>query len=122
MRSGPSGTRAPLPGSLRDALLGGSFALYAWIWLVTGMILIATGPLVLGPSDRPSAEMSWWVGIVATSLGAISAMFLVPYYPVWALISLGLAALAIYGLAAHYGEKPDRWSVARDGSGACDGH
>ena len=90
---------------LRHALLGHSLTTYAWVWLITGIILIAAGVLVLGPSDQPSAEVSRWIGIIAASLGAISAMFLVPYFPVWSLIYIVLAALVIYGLAAGYGEE-----------------
>jgi hypothetical protein len=95
----------PIPGGLRNALLGHGFITYGWVWLITGIILIAAGVLVLGPSSQPGAEASRWVGIVAASLGAISAIFLVPYFPVWALIYIALAALVIYGLAAHYGEE-----------------
>jgi hypothetical protein len=97
--------KGPLPGGLRSALLGHSVVTYGWIWLITGVILIAAGVLVLGPSDQPSAEISRWIGIVAASLGAISAIFLVPYFPVWTLIYVVLAVLVIYGLAAHYGEE-----------------
>jgi hypothetical protein len=91
-----------LPYGLRGALLGHSLTTYGWIWLVIGVILIAAGVLVLGPSDRPAAEASRWVGIVAASLGAISAIFVMPYYPVWALLYIILAVLVIYGLSAHY--------------------
>jgi hypothetical protein len=78
---------------------------YGWIWLITGVILIAAGALVLGPGDRPGAEISRWVGIVAASLGAISAIFVMPYYPVWALVYIAIAIMVIYGLSAHYGEQ-----------------
>ena len=94
-----------LPDGLQGALLGHSLTTYGWIWLITGVILIAAGALVLGPSDRPAAEVSRWVGIIAASLGAISAIFVMPYYPVWALLYIVLAVLVIYGLSAHYGEQ-----------------
>ena len=99
------GYHGSIPDGLRGALLGHSLATYGWIWLIIGAILIAAGVLVLGPSDRPSAEVSRWVGIVAASLGAISAMFVVPYYPVWSFIYIAIAILVIYGLSAHYGEQ-----------------
>src|SRR5690348_9839050 len=67
------GYNGPLPDGLRGALLGHSLTTYGWIWLITGVILIAAGALVLGPGDRPGAEISRWAGIVAASLGAISA-------------------------------------------------
>ena len=93
-----------IPYGLRGALLGHTLATYGWIWLITGVILIAAGLLVLGPGDRPSAETSRWVGIVAASLGAISAILVMPYYPVWALAYIAIAIMVIYGLSAHYGE------------------
>ena len=99
------GYHGSLPDGLQGALLGHSLATYGWVWLIIGVILIAAGALVLGPSDRPSAEISRWVGIVAASLGAISAIFVMPYYPVWSLIYIAIAILVIYGLSAHYGEE-----------------
>jgi hypothetical protein len=74
--------------------------------LVAGTILLAAGILVLGPSTRPSAEIARWVGIVAAGLGALSGIILVPYYPVWALIYVGIAIAVIYGLTAHFTPTP----------------
>jgi hypothetical protein len=99
------GYHGSIPDGLHGALLGHSLATYGWIWLIIGVILIAAGVLVLGPSDRPSAEISRWVGIVAASLAAISAMFVVPYYPVWSLIYIAIAIMVIYGLAARYSDQ-----------------
>ena len=99
------GYHGATPNHLQDAVLGQSLTTYAWIWLIIGAILIAAGALVLGPSDRPAAEISRWVGIVAASLGAISAIFVMPYYPVWSLLYIILAVLVVYGLSAHYGEQ-----------------
>jgi hypothetical protein len=69
------------------------------------VILIVAGALLLGPSDRPSAEVSRWIGIIAAALAAISAIFLMPYYPVWSLIYIAIAIMVIYGLSAHHGEQ-----------------
>ena len=69
------------------------------------MILIAAGALVLGPSDRPSAEISRWIGIIAAALAAVTAIFVMPYYPVWSLIYIAIAIMVIYGLSAHYSEQ-----------------
>jgi hypothetical protein len=97
--------RGSIPYGLRGALLGHSLTTYGWIWLIIGVVLVAAGVLVLGPSRDPSAEVSRWVGIVAASLGAISAIFVMPYYPVWSLIYIAIAIMVIYGLSAHYGEQ-----------------
>lgn len=99
------GYHGPVPGNLQGALLGHSLATYGWIWLVTGVILIAAGVLVLGPADQPSAEISRWIGIIAAGLAAISAMFVVPYYPVWALIYIAIAVMVIYGLSAGFSQQ-----------------
>jgi hypothetical protein len=55
--------------------------------------------------DRPSAEISRWIGIIAAALGAITAIFVVPYNPVWSLIYIAIAIMVIYGLSAHYDER-----------------
>jgi hypothetical protein len=99
------GYHGTIPYSLQGALLGHSLKTYGWIWLIIGAILIAAGVLVLGPSNRPSAEVSRWVGIIAAALAAISAIFVMPYYPVWSLIYIALAVMVIYGLAARYSEQ-----------------
>ena len=99
------GYHGAVPDGLQGALLGHSLATYGWVWLIAGIILIAAGALVLGPSDRPGAEVSRWIGIIAAGLGAISAIFVIPYYPVWALIYIIIAIMVIYGLSAHYGDQ-----------------
>jgi hypothetical protein len=99
------GYHGAIPDNLRDALLGHSLAAYGWIWLIIGVILIVAGALVLGPGDRPGAEISRWVGIIAAALAAITAIFVMPYYPVWSLIYIAIAIMVIYGLSAHYGEQ-----------------
>ena len=99
------GYHGAIPGNLQGALLGHSLKTYGWIWLIIGVILIIAGASVLGPSDRPSAEVFRWVGIAAAALAAISAIFVMPYYPVWSLIYIAIAVMVIYGLSAHYSEQ-----------------
>jgi hypothetical protein len=36
---------------------------------------------------------------------AISAIFVMPYYPVWSLIYIVIAVMVIYGLSARYSEQ-----------------
>ena len=99
------GYHGAIPDNLQGALLGHSLATYGWRWLIIGVILIVAGALVLGPSDQRSAEVSRWIGIVAAALAAISAIFVMPYYPLWALIYIAIAVMVIYGLSARYGEQ-----------------
>jgi hypothetical protein len=102
------GYHGALPDGLQGALLGHSLTTYGWIWLIAGVILIASGASLFGPSDRPSAEIARWVGIIAASLGAISAIFVMPYYPVWSLLYVIIAVMVVYGLVAGYGEKTEK--------------
>jgi len=99
------GYHGAVPDDLQGALLGHSLATYGWVWLVTGVILIAAGVLVLGPSDQPSAEVSRWIGIIAASLDALAAIVVIPYYPVWSLIDIAIAVMVIYGLSAHFSDQ-----------------
>jgi hypothetical protein len=99
------GYHGAIPNNLQGALLGHSLRTYGWVWLVTGVILIAAGILVMGPSDKPSAEVSRWIGIIAAALGAIAAMFVIPYYPVWSLIYIAITVMVIYGLSAHFSDR-----------------
>jgi hypothetical protein len=72
--------------------------------VVIGIVLVAAGVLVMGPGNQPSAEVSRFIGVLSATLGAISAIILVPYYPVWALIYIALSVMVIYGLTAHFGD------------------
>ena len=88
---------------LHNAVFGHSLTTYGWIWLIVGVILIASGFLVL-TGRTVSAEVARWIGIVAAGIAAITAVSWLPYYPVWSLIYIGLSVLVIYGLVAHFGE------------------
>jgi hypothetical protein len=92
----------PVVDNLHDAIFGHSLTTYGWIWLIVGIVLIASGFLVLS-SARVGAEISRWIGVVAAAIAGITAVSWLPYYPVWALIYVGLSILVIYGLVAHFG-------------------
>jgi hypothetical protein len=66
---------------------------WGWIHLVLGLAVFATG---LGLFARRS-----WAGITAlvlVMLSALSNFFFIPYYPVWALLVLGLDVWVIWAL------------------------
>lgn len=44
-----------------------------------------------------------WAGIVAGAIGCISAIWRMPYYPIWSLTYIALGALVIYAHAAYGG-------------------
>jgi hypothetical protein len=91
----------PVVDNLHDAIFGHSLTTYAWIWEIVGIILIASGFLVLSSATR-SAQISRWIGVVAAGIAAITAVSWLAYYPVWSLIYVGLSILVIYGLVAHF--------------------
>ncbi len=87
-----------VPQSLQGALFGTSLTTYGWIYLVVGIILIGAGVgLATG------SEVARWIGIVSGSVTAISAVWLVPYYPIWSLVYVALGVLVVYALAAYGG-------------------
>ena len=46
------------------------------------------------------SQLGRWVGIAAGALGAISAIWWMPYYPIWSLTYIALGVFVIYTLAA----------------------
>ena len=89
----------PVSGNLQSALLGHSLTTYGWVWLVVAIILFAAG---LGVIVRQ--QFARWFGIVAAALAAISAIWWMPYYPIWSFTYIIIAMFVIYTLAA-YGER-----------------
>src|SRR4051812_635467 len=67
-----------IPENLEGALFGRSLSTYGWIYLVVGAILILSSVAVLSRS-----QFARWIGIIAGAIGAISAMWWMPFYPVW---------------------------------------
>lgn len=88
----------PLPSNLQQTLLGHSLTTYGWVWLFLAMILFGSGLAVMVRS-----QFARWIGIAAGGLGAISAIWWMPYYPVWSLTYVFIGILVIYGLTAHGG-------------------
>ncbi|HET6793741.1 MAG TPA: hypothetical protein VFH45_04835 [Acidimicrobiales bacterium] len=89
-----------LPDNLKDGVLGSNLSHYAWLWLGVGIVLFVSSFAVIAQS-----QVARWVGIVAAGIGAISAMFWMPYYPVWSLVYVGLGVLTMYALIAHGGRE-----------------
>jgi len=87
-----------VPDKLEGAVLGTSLTTYGWVWIVVGVILIVSSFAVLSRS-----QFARWIGIIAGGIMAISAIWWMPYYPVWSLVYIMIGALVVYGLAAHGG-------------------
>ena len=52
------------------------------------------------------SQFSRWFGIAAGAIGAISAIWWMPFYPVWSLTYVFICVLIIYTLAAHGQKEP----------------
>ena len=89
-----------VPGDLEGALFGHSLKTYGWVWLVVAALLLVSAFIVYSGS-----QFGRWVGLTAAALAAISAIWWMPYYPVWSLVYVGLAGAVIYALAKYGGVK-----------------
>ena len=85
-----------VPENLQNALWGHTLKNYGWLWLVVGIILILCAFGVMARS-----QISRWIGIFAGAVAAISAIWWMPYYPVWSLVYIGVGIFVIYALAAY---------------------
>jgi hypothetical protein len=92
--------KGPVSDDLQNAVFGHSLNTYGWIYLIVAIILIGSSFGVLSGS-----EFSRWIGIVAGAIMAISAIWWMPYYPIWSLAYIGIGVLVIYALAAYGGHK-----------------
>ncbi len=91
-----------VPDKLEGAVLGTSLSTYGWLWIAVGVVLILSSFAVLQGSP-----LARWIGIVAGAVLAISAMWWMPYYPVWTIAYVAIGILVIYALAAHGGRRSD---------------
>jgi asparagine N-glycosylation enzyme membrane subunit Stt3 len=87
-----------VPEHLQNALFGTTLKNYGWLWLIIGILLILCAFGVVARS-----QISRWVGIVAGAVCAISAIWWMPYYPIWSLTYIGIGIIVIYALAAFGG-------------------
>ena len=74
-----------LPGNLEAAIFGHSLKTYGWIYLAVAAVRILCAVLVLSGS-----QVGRWAGIVAGAIGCISAIWWMPFYPIWSLRPCGL--------------------------------
>ena len=85
-----------LPENLEGAIFGHSLKTYGWIDLIIAAILLgASFGVVMG------SQFSRWIGIIAGGLLAVSSIWMMPYYPIWALTYVAIGILVVYGLATY---------------------
>jgi hypothetical protein len=89
-----------LPQNLENAIFGTSLKTYGWVYLIVAAILIVCA---LGVMAR--SQFSRWIGIVAGAVLSISAIWWMPYYPVWSLTYIFAGIAVIYGLAVYGGRE-----------------
>ena len=71
---------------------------YGWVWIILGAILIVSSFMILNKS-----QFARWIGIIGGALLAISAIWWMPFYPVWSLMYVFVGVLVVYGLAVYGG-------------------
>ena len=91
-----------VPENLQGALFGDDLKTYGWIYLIVGILLIAVSFLVVVEMGI-STQIARWTGVVAGGVLAVSAVWWLPFYPVWALVYIGIGILVMYGLIVHAG-------------------
>jgi hypothetical protein len=89
-----------LPEISRTAIFGHSLKTYGWIFLVVAAVLIVCGFLLFSGS-----QLARWVGVAAGAIAAITAIWWMPYYPVWSLLYIAIGGAVIYALAAYGGRE-----------------
>jgi hypothetical protein len=89
------------PSHLKNALFGQTLSNYGWVYIVVAIVLFGAGFGVMMRS-----QVSRWLGIAAGAIGAISAAWWLPFYPVWSLTYILMCVLVIYALAAHGQREP----------------
>jgi hypothetical protein len=66
---------------------------WGWIHLILGIVVLATGFGLFARSTWAGVT-----GIMICALSAISNFFFIPYYPIWALLLIGLNIWVIWAL------------------------
>ena len=87
-----------LPQNFEDAIFGHSLKTYGWVYLIVGIVLILCAAGVIARS-----QVSRWIGVVAGAILAISAIWWMPFYPIWSMTYIFIGIAVIYGLGAYGG-------------------
>ena len=89
-----------VPEDFQGAIFGHSLKTYGWVYLIVGIVLVALS-LALVFSRGITGQVARWTGVVGGGLLAISAVWWLPFYPVWSLVYIGIGILVVYALVAH---------------------
>ena len=86
-----------LPSNLEDAIFGHSLKTYGWVYIVVAAILVLSALAII----MSRSQIGRWIGVAAGAIMAISAIWWMPYYPIWSLTYIAIGVFVIYALAAH---------------------
>ena len=89
-----------LPYNFEAAIFGHILKTYGWVDLAVAATLIICGFYVVVGSN-----LARWVGIVAGLIAGISAIWWIPFYPIWGFVYIAIAGLVIYALAVYGGQQ-----------------
>jgi hypothetical protein len=87
---------AGLPEQLRGSVFGRNLREYGVVYIVVAVILSVSAVGVFLQSRAAGV-----VGIVAGAIASITAIWWMPYYPIWSLTYIVMGVLVIYALATH---------------------
>lgn len=87
-----------VPENLQGAIFGHSLDTYGWVYLGVAVVLI-----LCALSVYTGSQVGRWAGVLAGAIGCISAIWWMPYYPIWSLTYVAIGALVVYALAAYGG-------------------
>jgi hypothetical protein len=93
--------KGAIPDHLQNGLLGTNLKNYGWLWLFVGILLILCG---FGVMIR--SQVSRWIGIFAGAVAAVTAIWWMPYYPIWSLTYIAIGVFVVYALAAYGSREP----------------
>ena len=104
----------PMSTELRGALSGHSLASAGVLVLVIGLVLLvcAAGVLIGPGANRWVGLVARLVGIVGAVVVAFSSIWLVRYYPGWAITYAALGALVVFTLTSYERELHAQWPWA----------
>lgn len=87
-----------VPEELQTVLFENDLASWGWLWLLLGVLLIAAGLAVMR-----GAQWARWFGIAAAGFAAIVVFPWIYFQPLWTILSVSIALMAVYALAAYGG-------------------
>ena len=55
----------------------------------------------LSARSAAGGNFGWWIGMIVSIIAAVRWFFFIPWFPIAALIVIGISILVIYGLAKY---------------------